>query len=171
MKSLFRATLVALVLSATWHASVAHAGLFDDDEARRAILDIRNKIDAIQRDLDNKADKTSALGLSDQNDQVKQEIARLRGQVEVLTNELANTQQRQKDFYVDLDARLRKLEPQQVTVDGKEVSVDPGEQKNLRCRAGPIQGRRLSRRQHRVRRFHPALSAIGIFTIGAILAG
>lgn len=129
MKSLFRATLVALVLSATWHASVAHAGLFDDDEARRAILDIRNKIDAIQRDLDNKADKTSALGLSDQNDQVKQEIARLRGQVEVLTNELANTQQRQKDFYVDLDARLRKLEPQQVMVDGKEVSVDPGEQK------------------------------------------
>ncbi len=129
MKPLFRATLVALVLSATWHASIANAGLFDDDEARRAILDIRNKIDAIQRDLDNKADKTSALGLSDQNDQVKQEIARLRGQVEVLTNELANTQQRQKDFYVDLDARLRKLEPQQVMVDGKEVSVDPGEQK------------------------------------------
>ncbi|HTN66245.1 MAG TPA: YbgF trimerization domain-containing protein, partial [Burkholderiaceae bacterium] len=126
MKSLFRATLVALILSATWHASVANAGLFDDDEARRAILDIRNKIDAIQRDLNNKADKTSALGLADQNDQVKQEIAKLRGQVEVLTNELANTQQRQKDFYVDLDARLRKLEPQQVTVDGKEVSVDPG---------------------------------------------
>jgi hypothetical protein len=32
----------------------------------------------------------------------------------VLTNEIANAQQRQKDFYVDLDARLRKLEPQQV---------------------------------------------------------
>lgn len=130
MKPLFRATLAALVLSAAWHAPLAHAGLFDDDEARRAILDIRTKIDAIQRDLNNKADKSSALGLADQNDQVRQEIAKLRGQVEVLTNELANTQQRQKDFYVDLDARLRKLEPQQVTVDGKEVSVEPTEQKS-----------------------------------------
>lgn len=129
MKPLFRSTLAAALLVAAWHASIAHAGLFDDDEARRAILDIRNKVDAVQRDLNNKADKSSSLGLADQNDQLRQEIAKLRGQVEVLTNELANTQQRQKDFYVDLDARLRKLEPQQVTVDGKEVSVDPTEQK------------------------------------------
>ena len=150
MKPLFRATLAALVLSAAWHAPLAHAGLFDDDEARRAILDIRNKIDAVQRDLNNKADKSSALELADQNDQVRQEIAKLRGQVEVLTNELANTQQRQKDFYVDLDARLRKLEPQQVTVDGKEVSVEPTEQKSYdaalaQFKAGDYRRRRRPR--------------------------
>jgi tol-pal system protein YbgF len=107
----------------------AHAGLFDDDEARKAILDLREKVDALQKDMANKSDKNSALSLSDQNDQLRQEIARLRGQVEVLSNELSNTQQRQKDFYVDLDTRLRKLEPQQVTIDGKETTVDLNEQK------------------------------------------
>lgn len=132
MKTLLRSMLAAAVMAAAC-APAAHAGLFDDDEARRAILDIRNRIDALQNDVNNrlatKADKTVSLGLSDQSEQLRQEIAKLRGQVEVLTNELANTQQRQKDFYVDLDARLRKLEPQQITVDGREVSVDPGEQK------------------------------------------
>jgi tol-pal system protein YbgF len=134
MKPMFKSILAATLLVAAWHAPLAHAGLFDDDEARRAVLDIRNRIDGLQRDLntrmESKADKSSVLELANQNEQVRQEIAKLRGQVEVLTNDLANTQQRQKDFYVDLDARLRKLEPQQVTVDGQEVSVDQAEQKS-----------------------------------------
>jgi TolA-binding protein len=46
----------------------------------------------------------------------------------VLANDIANAQQRQKDFYVDLDARLRKLEPQQVQVDGQTVAVGVSEQ-------------------------------------------
>ena len=57
-----------------------------------------------------------------------QEIARLRGQIEVLANELANTQKRQKDFYTDLDARLRNLEPRQITIDGQEAAVGVSEQ-------------------------------------------
>ena len=36
----------------------------------------------------------------------------------------------QKDFYVDLDNRLRKLEPQKATVDGKEVMIAPQEQRD-----------------------------------------
>jgi len=112
----------------------AHAGLFDDDEARRAILDIRTKLEAMQHDVDAKleakADKSSSLDLGIQNEQLQQEIAKLRGQVEVLTNDLANAQQRQKDFYVDLDNRVRKMEPQKMTVDGKEATVEPSEQKS-----------------------------------------
>ncbi|MDP9108111.1 MAG: tol-pal system protein YbgF [Pseudomonadota bacterium] len=107
----------------------AHAGLFDDDEARKAILDIRGKLDGLRRDVDAKADKNSLLDVASQNESLRQEVAKLRGQVEVLTNELSSTQQRQKDFYVDLDARLRKLEPQKLTVDGKETDVEPAEQK------------------------------------------
>jgi tol-pal system protein YbgF len=113
---------------------LAHAGLLEDDEARKAILDLRAKVDQIQQDLHgqiaSKADKASALELVNQIEQLRQEVAKLRGQIEVLTNELSNTQQRQKDFYVDLDNRLRKLEPKKVTVDGKEAQVDPGEQKS-----------------------------------------
>ena len=111
----------------------ARAGIFDDDEARRAILDTRTRIENTQRDLrtglDGKADKNALLELSNQNEQMRLEAAKLRGQIEVLTNELTNTQQRQKDFYVDLDNRLRKLEPQKVTVDGKEANVEQAEQR------------------------------------------
>nr|WP_230427524.1 tol-pal system protein YbgF [Collimonas humicola] len=121
--------MTAAMLAAVFSAPTARAGLFDDDEARRAILDIRAKIDAVNARVDAKADKTSSLSLSDQNERLNQELAKLRGQIEVLTNELANTQQRQKDFYVDLDTRLRKLEPQKVSVDGQEVNIGANDQK------------------------------------------
>ena len=130
MRIFSKSTLTAALLAAASFAPIAHAGMFDDDEARRAILDIRSKIDAVNARVDGKADKSSSLSLADQNDQLNQEIAKLRGQIEVLTNEVANTQQRQKDFYIDLDTRLRKLEPQKVNVDGREVSIDPNEQKS-----------------------------------------
>jgi len=106
----------------------AHAALFGDDEARKAILELRTKADAQQRSLDAKAETSAVLDLSNQNESLRQEIARLNGQIEVLSNELANAQQRQKDFYVDLDARLRKLEPQNISVDGKDALVGQSEQ-------------------------------------------
>ncbi|MES2152546.1 MAG: tol-pal system protein YbgF [Pseudomonadota bacterium] len=111
----------------------AGAGILDDDEARKAILELRAKVDKLALELngkiDTKSDKTAALELVNQHEQTMQEIARLRGQLEVLSNELANVQKRQKDFYSDLDARIRKLEPRQITIDGKEAAVDPAEQK------------------------------------------
>ena len=48
--------------------------------------------------------------LFSQVEQLKADIARLRGQIEVLTYEQEQTQKRQRDLYVDLDSRLRKLE-------------------------------------------------------------
>src|SRR5437773_10582261 len=129
-----KSTVAAALLAAVSFAPrAASASMFDDDEARRAILDVRTRIDALQRDvntrLDSKANTSSTLELANQNEQLRQEIAKLRGQVEVLTNDLANEQRRQKDFYVDLDGRLRKLEPQKITVDGKEANIEPSEQK------------------------------------------
>lgn len=129
MRTLIRSALALAVTAAALAAPLqAHAGLFDDDEARRAILDIRARIDAVNARVDGKADKTTSLDLASQNEQLRGEIARLRGQIEVLTNELANEQRRQKDFYADLDGRLRKLEPQRMTVDGREVDVQQSEQ-------------------------------------------
>ena len=110
----------------------ASAGLLDDDEARKAILDLRAKVDAISNTLnsrlDAKADKTAMLDVISQHDQTQQQIAILRGQIEVLANDLANAQKRQKDLYTDLDGRLRKLEPVQVNIDGKEAAVGQTEQ-------------------------------------------
>ncbi|MET3133834.1 tol-pal system protein YbgF [Oxalobacteraceae bacterium GrIS 1.11] len=133
MKTFSKAGIAAAVMAAfaslPLHAS---AGLLDDDEARKAILDLRGKVDAMARDLnariDSKSDKTGTLDLLNQQEQNTQEVAKLRGQIEVLSNELANAQKRQKDFYVDLDGRLRKLEPRQINIDGKEAAVEPSEQ-------------------------------------------
>src|SRR5471030_1982627 len=118
MKTLSKTGLIAAMLAACAYLPLhASAGVFDDDEARKAILDLRAKVNAI------------TLDLVAQNEQTLQQTAQLRGQIEVLANDLANAQKRQKDFYVDLDARLRKLEPHQVEIDGKAAQVDPAEQK------------------------------------------
>jgi hypothetical protein len=45
------------------------------------------------------------VDFANQIEAVKADIAKLRGQIEVLTYELEATQKRQKDFYVDLDNR------------------------------------------------------------------
>lgn len=124
---MIKKNLIVAMMAAFSCASLSvHAAIFGDDEARRAILEVRTKVDSLQQ---SKADNTAVLELSNQNDQLRQEIARLNGQIEVLSNEVANIQQRQKDFYVDLDNRLRKVEPQIVAVDGKDATVELSEQR------------------------------------------
>jgi len=108
----------------------AHAGIFDDSEARKAILDLRTRVTALSEQLATKVDKPVILEQINQMDTLREEIAKLRGQVELLSNEVSDNQRRQKDFYADLDSRLRKLEPQKVVVDGKEAQIDQNEQKS-----------------------------------------
>jgi len=109
----------------------ASAGILDDDEARRAIIDLRAKVDAITRDLttrlDAKADKNATLDLLNQNEQLVSEIAKLRGQIEVLANEVSKAQNSQRTLYSDLDARIKKLEPRAEVVDGETAQVLPSE--------------------------------------------
>ena len=123
-----KAALLALACCTSLHAQAA---LFEDDEARRAILDLRTRVDAMSKRLDalglDKADKSATLELARENERLRSEMAQLRGQIETLTNELANEQRRNRSFYGDLDGRMKKLEPQRMTVDGKEVSVGPNE--------------------------------------------
>jgi len=130
--SQLRFAVIALALAASLPLR-AHAGLLDDDEARKAILDLRAKVDAITRDLstrlDAKTDKTATLDLLNQHEQTMQELAKLRGQIEVLANDIATAQKNQKDLYADLDARIRKLEPRQETIDGQAAEVLPSEKK------------------------------------------
>lgn len=111
--------LGALLCVAAWQvgfvAVPAHAGLFDDDEARTRIESLRGDLTEQTKRIDavtNTATTAtrSQLDLANQIEQLKTEIATLRGQVEVMTFELETSQKRQKDFYVDLDGRLRKLE-------------------------------------------------------------
>ena len=122
---------LACLFLAAWMPLQASAGLLDDDEARKAILDLRAKVDNIARDLnarvDTKADKSSTIEMLNQHEQTMQELARLRGQIEVLANEVAKAQNGQKQLYADLDARIKKLEPRQETIDGQTAEVLPSE--------------------------------------------
>lgn len=102
LHTLAAACLAVLVLP-------AHAGLFDDEEARARIEKLRTDLLAVQQVVD--TGSKNQLEFANQLETVKTELAKLRGQLEVLTYELETAQKRQKDFYVDLDARLRKLEP------------------------------------------------------------
>ncbi|TKC91113.1 tol-pal system protein YbgF [Trinickia terrae] len=106
-------------------AAPAHAGLFDDDQARQAILDLRSKTDSLASQLS--AAQRSILDQQNRLDQLNQQVATLRGQNEDLTNQVATLQKQQKDYYTDLDTRLKKFEPQQQTVDGVQGTVQPGE--------------------------------------------
>ncbi|EXI92362.1 MAG: tol-pal system protein YbgF [Candidatus Accumulibacter sp. BA-94] len=87
-------------------AQPVRAGLFDDDEARRQIKDLTIKTN---ERLDTVA--KGQIELANQIQALRDENSRLRGEVETLTYELDAARKRQQDFYVDLDGRLRKLEP------------------------------------------------------------
>lgn len=106
----------------------AHAALFSDDEARQAILDLRQEVR--QQSSDQEQSRRAQLQLSTQVDQLQQQLAQLRGQIEVLTKQLQDEQQAQKANYTDADARLKKLEPQATTIDGQDATVDPSEKRN-----------------------------------------
>lgn len=94
------------LLPLLWAGS-AQAGLFDDAEARRQVADLKAVAEA-RYDAQSKA----LLDLANQISVMRDENAKLRGQVETLTYELDQAKKRQQDFYVDLDNRLRKFEPQ-----------------------------------------------------------
>jgi tol-pal system protein YbgF len=106
-------------------AGPAHAGMFDDDQARQAILDLRSKTESLSSQLS--AAQRTILDQSNRLDQLNQQLATLRGQNEELTNQVVTLQKQQKDYYTDLDTRLKKFEPKQQTVDGVEGTVQPGE--------------------------------------------
>src|SRR5690349_19149455 len=96
-----RLVIVACCLA----ASSAHAALFDDNEARARIAEVDRRLAQTQKELE---DRIGALestiksqGLVDlfnQIEQLKSDIARLRGQQEVLTYELEQAQKRQRDL-------------------------------------------------------------------------
>lgn len=96
-------------------ASLPAQAFFDDKEARSRIEALRTEVDARLGKLE--AASRGQIALANEIEALKAEVARLRGQLEVLANEIESTQKRQKDFYVDLDARLRKLETQSATAD------------------------------------------------------
>ncbi|MDP3082838.1 MAG: tol-pal system protein YbgF [Rubrivivax sp.] len=138
-------------------AAAAQAGLFDDEEARKAIIELRARV--AQNDEAAKARsaeqaaahkqlaeqmasqltsqvndnftalRRSLLELNNQLEAMRGDIARLRGSDEQLLRDVAELQRQQKDIAQALDDRLRKLEPAKVTLDGSEFVATPEEKR------------------------------------------
>lgn len=86
-------------------AGSAQAGLFDDAEARQQVNNLKQEMQGRLETVSN-----GQFELANQVEELRTEVARLRGQVEVLLNEIESIKTRQRDFYVDLDNRMRQLE-------------------------------------------------------------
>jgi tol-pal system protein YbgF len=141
--------LVSLLLSTQLFAAGAHAALFDDAEARKKILEVEAvmqsqnqasqatlaKLLQSQQALEQRVlaieaiTKGQVLGdMLNQIEALKQDVAKLKGQLEFASHNVDATQQRQKDLYTDTDARLRKLESSPAPTPATAVEASaPGE--------------------------------------------
>ncbi len=123
----------ALAIALALAAVPARAGLFDDEEARRQIANLQRMVEAQQKRLEGieaeARDRRALLELASQIEQLRGDLAKIRGQLELLANQADNADKRQKDLYVDIDARLRKLEQakEQPAAGAEKPAAGPGE--------------------------------------------
>jgi len=137
--------------------SSLHAALFEDEEARRAILELRQRVETlrqaqqagdqnlqklieqatqVQKSAEQEVNqyKQSLLQLQSQIDSLKQDISSLRGEREELMRDIALLQRSQKETLAAVDDRLKmvnqrfdQFEPITVQVDGLEFQAEPAE--------------------------------------------
>jgi len=137
-----RAVLAALAVCGACAAVPAHAAIFGDDEARKAIIDLRQRFDQLaEQDRARQAEqqtqfneqvnalKRSILELNNQLELQRGDNAKLRGQVEQLARDLSEVQRKQTDIAQGVEDRIRKIEPQKVTLDEKEFLAEPDEKR------------------------------------------
>lgn len=147
--------VVAMLLAAG--ASASQASLFEDGDARRAIIDLRQRLElSQQRQADelkkareslqgtlaeeNAQLRRSVLDLGNQIEQLRAELSRLRGQDEQLSREVAEVQRRLKDVSAGVEDRFRKFEPIKVSVDGREFMAEPSEAREFDAALSVMRG-------------------------------
>lgn len=141
-----RAAAATLALAV---ASAAQAGIFDDDEARRAIVDLRAKVEQLQQQNQKETQarqaeiaeaiavlKRSLLDLNTQIELVRADVAKLRGADELRARDVGDLQRKPKDAAAAPDAaaleerlkpteeRLKQLEERLKRLEPIKVSVD-----------------------------------------------
>ena len=152
------------LLASTW-LQPAGAALFEDEEARRAILEIRQRLDSQRapaetqaREVkilsdDNQQLRRALLDLQSQIETLRTEQSQLRGERDLTLRELADTQRRLKDLAQALEDRLRPLEPVTVSLDGVEFQAQPAEKREFEAALA----------RFRAGEFTPAASALADF--------
>lgn len=131
-----------VIASSLLMSLTAQAGLFDDDEARKAILELRQQITQLnsslnatltanmngiqQRTTDEIAQlRKSLFEFQNQIDRQKAEIAQLRGDNELLARNVAETQIRIKDMLQASDQKLKAAEQRTQETEQKLSKLEP----------------------------------------------
>ena len=132
-----------VLLLAGWTAIAAcsaHAAFFTDEEAHNQIRQLKERVsnlegsgkqqtETIKQQAETIKQQTETrkqqireiFDLQAQIEAQKDELRRLRGQDEVLAHSLQEADKRQRDSYIDLDARLRRLDKLEVAVPPRPV--------------------------------------------------
>lgn len=119
---LIRAFFLLLLLN----CNVSYASLFGDSEAREQINVLRQQVSEMEAriaKMEQALNSQALLELYAQVETLGLELGKLNGQIEMLSNDNAMLQKRQRDFYIDLDNRLRQIEQP-----GKQSSAIPAEE-------------------------------------------
>lgn len=130
-------------LFAGWSAIAAcsaHAAFFTDEEAHNQIRQLKERVSnlegsgkqqtetikqqaqTIKQQIETRKQQTrEILDLQAQIETQKDELRRLRGQDEVLAHSLQEAEKRQRDSYIDLDTRLRRLDKLEAAVPPRPI--------------------------------------------------
>jgi tol-pal system protein YbgF len=102
-----------LLLSALISCNTSYAALFGDEDERKKYRAGQQEQSRLQEARIVKLEEVTnqaIIGLHNQIEELRREFSKLNGQIEVLANDIQLSQNRQKDFYIDLDSRLRRIE-------------------------------------------------------------
>jgi|TARA_B110000093_G_C12951911_1_gene403025 tol-pal system protein YbgF len=119
--------------------------LFEDEGARKKLNDIQDQLNALQSSIEfeinekftnfeksNKVDPKLINNFSERINSLFDDLAKLRGEVEVLTYSLQTSEERQKVLYKELNERLQKIEESALKIENNVNSVEsPKENKPL----------------------------------------
>lgn len=120
MNATVRAFILCAGLAACAAATPARAALFGDDVARKQVAEQQRRVDALYQQHEQLAERLArmeealknqpVMALASQIEAIREDMRQLRGQMEVLGHNIDMAAKRQRDMYVDLDSRLRRLE-------------------------------------------------------------
>ena len=128
------------------------AGLFEDQQARKQVIELRQSSEAQIQALTSRLEQLEQhsadklFDLINQLQRIDQDIAQLNGALEVLRFNIESLQKRQKDLYLDLDYRLRQLEqPGEAgkTAKGKTATGKTAKGKDLEASSAYAEAYRL----------------------------
>jgi tol-pal system protein YbgF len=177
MNSFRRFVILASAMASIAAVAPAAAGLFDDEVARKQIVEQQKRLDALSQQQEQIAERLArmeealknqpVIALASQIEALRDDMRQLRGQIEVVANNIDMAAKRQRDMYVDLDSRLRRLEqppggapaPAAPTAPGSGAAPTPGAAPS--ASASPDEGRayEAAQEQRRSGNYQGAIAA------------